>query len=210
MASITDFIGKFKGGNKANRFQIDGAIGAGSGEGDAGGQNNFIGNRFHVRSASLPASTFGAIPVNFRGRTVLYPGERVYAPWTITVLDDNKGVPGSSLYEQFHDWSNQINDHDSNVMTIPADPTAGTDGTKLGDAFHTNTWTIYQLSVNSESITDGKHIRKTILHHCWPVRVGEIQFDMSKDNQLAAFEVEVRFSYMDVSTDEASVPGSSG
>ena len=86
MASITDFIGNFKGGNKANRFQFDGAIGAGKGDDEIPNQNQFLGNRFHVRSASLPASTFGAIPVNFRGRTVLYPGERVYAPWTITVL----------------------------------------------------------------------------------------------------------------------------
>lgn len=189
MASITDFIKGFKGGNKANRFEIHGAIGAASGTTDANSQ--FTANKFHVRSASLPASTFGAIPVNFRGRTVLYPGERVYAPWTITVLDDNKSNNATSLYTQFHDWSNTINDHDINVMTIE-------DGTQLGDAFHTANWTIYQLSVNSEDIT--KPIRKTILHHCWPVRVGEIQFDMSKDNQLAAFEVEVRFSYMDVST----------
>lgn len=189
MASITDFIKGFKGGNKANRFEIHGAIGAASGTTDANSQ--FTANKFHVRSASLPASTFGAIPVNFRGRTVLYPGERVYAPWTITVLDDNKSNNATSLYTQFHDWSNQINDHDSNVMTISG-------GTQLGDAFHTSNWTIYQLSVNSEEIT--QPIRKTILHHCWPLRVGEIQFDMSKDNQLAAFEVEVRFSYMDVST----------
>jgi hypothetical protein len=192
MASITEFIGGFKGGNKANRFEIHGKIGAGGGDADKN-KNNFTGNRFHVRSASLPASTFGAIPVNFRGRTVLYPGERVYAPWTITVLDDNKSDNKTSLYTQFHDWSNQINDHDGNVMTISG-------GTQLGDAFHTANWTIYQLSANSEDITGTNPIRKTILHHCWPVRVGEIQFDMSKDNQLAAFEVEVRFSYMDVST----------
>ena len=202
MASIIDFIEKFKGGNKANRFEIHGAIGAAKGTTEANSQ--FTANKFHVRSASLPASTFGAIPVNFRGRTVLYPGERVYAPWTITVLDDNKADNTTSLYTQFHDWSDQINDHDGNVMTI-----AG--GTQLGDAFHTSDWTIYQLSANSEEITGTNPIRKTILHHCWPVRVGEIQFDMSKDNQLAAFEVEVRFSYMDVSTGEASVPaGSSG
>jgi len=204
MASITDFIAGFKGGNKANRFEISGKIGAGGGNVDKTGGtdiiNNFRGNRFHVRSASLPASTFGAIPVNFRGRTVLYPGERVYAPWTITVLDDNKSDNATSLYTQFHDWSNQINDHDSNVMTIVNGKQLANE---LGAAFHTSNWTIYQLSVNSEDITSTTPIRKTILHHCWPVRVGEIQFDMSKDNQLAAFEVEVRFSYMDVSTGES-------
>ena len=92
--SITDFITQFGGGTRLNRFKITGKLG----DITLGSSNTDLsqgGGVYYVRSASVPGSQVGGIPINYRGRTVVYPGDRTYSPWNITVLDENP-----NLYEE--------------------------------------------------------------------------------------------------------------
>jgi len=174
--SITDFINNFGGGTRTNRFRINGAIGR------AGGSSTSF-NPFHVRAATLPSAQVGAIPVNYRGRTVNYPGDRSYLPWQIVVLDENpneKRVPGGkTIYGAFHDWHESINSHAGNVssQTRP-------------DRHFSSAWNIEQLDVNGRST-----LRKFDLYNCWPIQVGPLDLNMDQDNTLGSFIVTVAYSH---------------
>ena len=173
---ITDFISGFGGGTRQNRFVVTGDIGGNKGT----KWSNFSDNKIYIRTSALPASTLGGIPINYRGRSVIYPGERVYAPWQITVLDD---VPSAKkkLYEAFHAWSNEINDHGTN--TSPK--------TNGSDHFSKD-WSVEQLDTNG-----AKTIRQFDLKNCWPVSVGEIGLDMGTDNTLSSFAVTMAYSHFE-------------
>jgi hypothetical protein len=175
--SITDFISKFGGGTRTNRFRITGAI---------GGLNNRSTsfNDFHIRAATLPSAQVGAIPVNYRGRTVNYPGDRNYLPWQIVVLDENpneKRVPGAkTIYGAFHDWQEKINAHATNKS----------ESTRPDRHFSSSVWNVDQLDVNG-----AQTIRSFKLYNCWPIMVGPIELNMDQDNLLGSFAVTVVYSH---------------
>lgn len=183
--SISDFINGFGGGTRQNRFKITGTIGN---KANTNINGTFDKNIFYVRTATIPNSTLGGIPINYRGRMVVYPGERVYSPWQITVLDD---IPDSKnkLFEAFHDWSNNINDHAANT----------TSNLNPSQQFAKNDWTVEQLNTNGTAT-----IRKFILHHCWPQAVGDLALDMGADNTLVSFAVNIVYSHYTIDDSPAN------
>ena len=209
--SITDFINGFGGGHRINRFKVTGNIPTinGSGVNLTATTTNYtsISQRteitdFHVRAASLPTSQVGVIPINFRGRTVNYPGDRIYQPWNIVIIDDNKISDKStdkiSLYRAFHEWHERINSHANNFSTYEVagntDPSQHFAGRINADGTlpkNNPAWTIEQLDTNGANT-----IRKFELWNCWPVAVGPIELDMSQDNVLSTFAVTMVFSHL--------------
>jgi len=63
-----------------------------------------------VTAASLPASVINQALLYYRGREVKLGGERTFAPWSITVLNDT----GMTLRNAFEDWQNGINNLQDN------------------------------------------------------------------------------------------------
>jgi len=184
--SITDFINNFNGGTRLNRFKITGTVGPRS-----GGQPVKLDDKqgaFHIRAAALPSSQVGAIPVNYRGRTVFYPGDRTYLPWNITILDENNNgtKTGTGLYQAFHKWHDDINKHTSNE-TIPASK----DNPR--NHFAVDRWSIQQLDVNGGPIP----LRSFGLYNVWPIAIGPIEMDMTKDNVIAEFAVTLIYSHFE-------------
>jgi len=174
--SITSFISGFGGGTRPNRFRISGNIGI------FGSFTNF-----HVNSASLPAATVSPIGINYRGRTILYPGDRSYQPWNIMVLDENplqKRGQNRTIYGAFHSWQEAINNHEANTTT-QVDPSK----------HFSSVWNVIQYDTNGSSI-----VRQFDLYNCWPVAVGPIQLDMSQDNSLCYFPVTIVFSHYKFTT----------
>jgi hypothetical protein len=183
--SITEFINKFNGGTRLNRFKITGTVGPRTG----GTQVKLDDQQgsFHIRAAALPSSQVGAIPINYRGRTVFYPGDRTYLPWNITILDENYNgtKTGTGLYQAFHKWHDQINSHTSNT-TI--------DSSKNNPANHfaVDRWSIQQLDVNGD-----RTLRSFGLWNVWPIAIGPIEMDMTKDNVIAEFAVTLIYSHFE-------------
>ena len=175
MGNISDFINKFNGGTRVNRFEITGNIGASS------GSTSTAFSKFHIRSASLPEAILGNIAVNWHGRTVNYPGDRAYKPWNITILDDTGS--GAKLYKAFHDWHITINDHASNTCTNVTSPK----GNFASD------WSVNQLDASGSD-----KIKTFTLSNCWPVGIGPLELDMGKDNTIGAFQVTILFSHYTV------------
>ena len=61
--------------------------------------------RFLVKAANIPESQIGNIPVPFRGRVLPIAGDRTFAPWTVTIINDD-----FKIRDTMEKWSAFIND----------------------------------------------------------------------------------------------------
>ena len=72
--------------------------------------------RFLVKAANLPASNVTPINIPFRGRNLKIAGDRVFDPWTVTVIND----VDFGIRNTFERWMNLINKHEDNAgLTDP-------------------------------------------------------------------------------------------
>ena len=73
---------------------------------------------FMCKTAQLPGSTVNVVPMQYFGRELKFAGNRTFADWTITVINDEDFV----IRNAFERWLNGINSHNLNVRN----PIAGT------------------------------------------------------------------------------------
>lgn len=66
---------------------------------------------FMCKTAQLPGSTIGVVPVQYFGRELKFAGNRTFQDWTITVINDEDFV----VRNAFERWMNSINSHNLNV-----------------------------------------------------------------------------------------------
>lgn len=131
--------------------------------------------QFLVKAASLPASIITPIDVPFRGRIAKIAGERQFANWNVTVLNDNDFAIRNALEQ----WSNGILNHtQTNGRVKPIDYSA--------DLFVT------QLDRNDNDIKTYKFI------NCFPQQIGEIGLDFGNVAQIEEYPVEFSVDYWEV------------
>lgn len=63
------------------------------------------------RAASIPASSIGSAPVAYQGREIQLAGNRVFADWSVTVLNDED----FAIRRKIEEWMGKINSHKENV-----------------------------------------------------------------------------------------------
>jgi hypothetical protein len=97
--NINTFRQKLNGGSKANlfRIQIDPEVAI-----DGVDLSNLS---ILCKSGAIPAFTLGVIEVPFRGRKIKLPGDRTYADWTATIVNDDAQM----VRKSFDNWLNYIN-----------------------------------------------------------------------------------------------------
>ena len=66
---------------------------------------------FMARASQLPGSSLGTVPIHYFGREIKLAGNRTFADWTITIINDEDFVIRNSI----ETWMNYINGHVSNV-----------------------------------------------------------------------------------------------
>jgi hypothetical protein len=71
---------------------------------------------FMCKTAQMPGSTIGVVPVQYFGRELKYVGNRTFADWTITVINDEDFV----VRNAFERWLNALNSHTTNVRNPAA------------------------------------------------------------------------------------------
>jgi len=206
---INTFLSNFAGGARTNRFVVeiesDGLVGPKT-EYRGGTSKTIFTSRsspaytsgksfpIHIRATKLPEMNMGIIPVNYRGKTVSFPGDRAVSNWEIIVLDDI--IPGNAnehLHKAFIDWSRAITPTDTGIGTKNFD-----EATQWSNSGSGNIWKITQLYHHKfGTVEDTSTARTTKLYNCWPKEVGPLQFDMSTDNAINYFSVLLSFSHMD-------------
>lgn len=71
---------------------------------------------FLVEAAELPGSTFGQIVIPFRGRQLKMAGDRTFAEWQTTIINDTDFAVRNAIER----WMNGINAHSANTgLTTP-------------------------------------------------------------------------------------------
>tara|TARA_R100001082_G_scaffold110758_2_gene91653 strand:+ start:10951 stop:11526 length:576 start_codon:yes stop_codon:yes gene_type:complete len=166
-SNIADFRAKFKGGTRPNRFRVTGNI---PGSGDISDQS------FLVKAASMPAATMGEIVIPYRGRGLRIPGDRIFEPWTFTMLDDNP-----SLREKLITWGDKINSH---VENLTKDPSQNDDQVQ---------WTVEM--VEHMGTKADSPIRTVTLHNCWPLSISPIDLSMDVADSLSEFSCTLAYDF---------------
>jgi len=107
---VDDFKSKLRGGGaRPNLFKVTINY-PGFANGDAELTS------FLCEAAALPGSTFGIIPVYFRGRILKMAGDRTFAEWSTTIINDTD----FAIRDAIERWMNGINAHSANTgLTTP-------------------------------------------------------------------------------------------
>jgi hypothetical protein len=124
---------------------------------------------FLVKTAGLPESTLGQFTVPYFGRQVKYAGDRTFADWTVTVINDED----FAIRNAMEAWSNAINSHDSNTRALPQD--------------YKSTGQISQFG------KDGSVLRTYIFEGIHPVSIDQIAMDWSSTDQIEEFGVTFQY-----------------
>lgn len=165
LRKITDFKSKLSGGGaRSNLFEVVISFPSAA----PADTNVLDKSRFLIKSAALPDSVINPLSVAFRGRTLKLAGDRTFASWSITVLNDTD----FSIRSAFENWMNTINKVSDNTgVTDSAEYTA--------DAF------VYQLD------RDGSTLRAYHFYDLFPTNISVIQLDSGTDG-IQEFTVEMQ------------------
>jgi hypothetical protein len=110
--NVNQFRSQMTGdGARPNLFEVSLPFPTFSGPGTAQQKLTFM-----CRSAQLPGSTVGVVPVNYFGRELKFAGNRTFADWTINIINDEDFV----VRNAFERWMNGINSHSLNVRNPAA------------------------------------------------------------------------------------------
>ena len=129
---------------------------------------------FFCRASQIPGITIGTVPVNYFGRQVKLAGNKTYADWTVTVINDEDFAHRS----QFEAWMNGINSASGNLR-------AGSGGA----SDYTQTCKVTQLSK-----TGGKN-REYSLHYTFPTDLSPITLDWGDNDTIEEYTVTFSFDY---------------
>jgi hypothetical protein len=127
---------------------------------------------FMCRTAQLPASQVGIIPVNFRGRILNMAGDRTFNPWTVTIINDTNFDVRNAMER----WMNGINAHSANTgLTNPQE---------------------YQADLLVDQLDKDETILKRYeFKGAFPSSVSEITVDYATNDQIEEFTVEFQIQY---------------
>lgn len=134
--------------------------------------------RFLVKTAALPGSTVGMIPVPFRGRTLKVAGDRAFDSWTITVINDQT----FGIRNAFEKWLSLINGHNTlNGLVDPAAYQVEMKITQLGKA----------PSANGAVPA----LKSYKLWGVWPTMVDPIPVSYDAQDSIQEFNVQLEMQY---------------
>ena len=173
MANINDFKAKLAGGGaRANQFKVTMPF---PGYAQVGGEIEDL--AFLCTSTTIPAMSVGGFVVPFRGRQIKIAGDRTFADWSITVLNDTN----FKLRNAFERWQNGINNmSDNEGLVNPVD---------------------YQVDAFIDHLDrNGSTIKSYTLRGCFPTSIGSIDLSMEPTEAVETFEVSFRYLFFEART----------
>jgi hypothetical protein len=136
---------------------------------------------FMCKTAQLPGSTVGVVPVQYFGRELKFAGNRTFADWAITIINDEDFL----IRNAFERWMNGINSHNLNVRT----PAALTPSSYTTDA-----------EVTQYGKT-GNVIKKYKFVGVFPSDVAPIDVDWGSNDTIEEFSVSLTYQWWDAIQD---------
>jgi PKD repeat protein len=132
-----------------------------------------------VKAAQVPAFTIGTIEVPYKaGRRIKIPGDRTFADWTVTVINDENHVARRA----FTAWINMISKGNYNSAT------------KSSVKNYYRDLTVTQLKGS------GNTVRVYKLIDAFPTDVSGVDLSMDSTDTLSEFTVNFQYQYLKAGT----------
>ena len=133
------------------------------------------------KAAQLPGSTLGIIEVPFAaGRRFKAAGDRTFADWTITIINDEDFV----VRNAFERWMNGINSHAGNVRT----------GAASGPAGYTVDATVTQYGKTGDTLKTYKFVGM------YPLDLAPIDLDWGSNDTIEEYAVTFAYQWWETDT----------
>lgn len=136
---------------------------------------------FLVNIAELPGQTVNPAIVLYRGREVKFAGDRNFAPWTITVLND----ADMSIRNACEEWMNGMDDLVSKVG-------------RLNPAEYQRDLDVFQLDRNGNILKSYKIV------NAFPIDVSPVGLDFGANDTISSFTVTWQFQHFTTSISAGS------
>lgn len=142
------------------------------------------------RATSIPGATIGTVVVPYFGREVKFAGNRTFADWTVTVINDEDFAVRSVMEK----WMNAINLHTANSRMGGGGATKG----------YYSSATVHQLSKS----TTGNTTRSYSFQNLFPIDLSEITLDWGDNDSIEEFTITFAYDYWTAATGKGT-PSSS-
>ena len=134
---------------------------------------------FMVQAAQLPESTLGTIEIPYFGRKVKLAGDRTFAEWTVTIINDEDFLIRNAMEQ----WSNSINSHAGNIREF---------GSASPLLYKSNA----QITQFSKT---GVPIREYTFNGMFPTEVSAIEMAWETTDAIEEFTVTFQYDFWEVS-----------
>ena len=153
--------------------------------------------KFLCKAAQLPASTVAPINVPFRGRILKVAGDRTFAEWVVTIINDED----FTLRTAFEKWSN--------VMTNLVDNTGVTNPTSYMTSANVKQLGRGYKAFSGDTTTGGKHsvLRRYKFWDIWPSEVSAIELSYDSTDTIEEFTVTFQVQYFTIGGSDEQVDG---
>jgi hypothetical protein len=130
---------------------------------------------FMAKAAQLPGSSMGQVPVYYFGREMKFVGNRSFADWTVTIINDEDFTIRNTMER----WMNSLNSHAGNIRAA-------------------NASTPSTYSVDAEITQYGKtgnELKKYKFVGMFPVDLTPIALDWGSNDTIEEFDVTFAYQY---------------
>lgn len=155
--------------------------------------------RFMVKTAQLPGSTLGSVPLQYFGREVKIAGNRTFADWTVSIINDEN----FAIRNAMDAWMRGINNNQTNLRaqvarnTVSGGRLLGNVGGYASDALVTQ----YRKT--------GGTAKKYRFIGMFPIDITPIDLDWGSNDTVEEFSVTFQYQYwVEVNSTSGATPTS--
>ena len=163
-------------GARPNLFQVTLNFPTIAANGVAAGQKA----TFMAKSAQLPGSTIGTVPVYYFGRELKFAGNRSFTDWSLQIINDED----FTIRKAIESWMNAINSHAGNVRNAGAKSSTG-------------------YTVDAEVTQYGKTgdtLKKYKFVGLYPLDLAPIDLDWSSNDTIEEYSVTFAYQWWETDT----------
>jgi len=135
---------------------------------------------FMAKTAQLPGSTIGTVPLFYFGRELKFAGNRTFTDWTLQIINDENFTIRNSL----ESWMNSINSNAGNIRNAAAFNPSG----------YTTDATVTQYGKTGDDIKDYLFVGM------FPVDIAPIDLDWGSNDTIEEYSVTFAYQYWESNT----------
>jgi len=175
--NIAEFKANMTGdGARPNLFSVTMALPTIVANGQAAGQKI----TFMARTAQLPGSTIGTVPVQYFGREIKFVGNRTFADWTITIINDEDFLIRNAM----ENWMNSLNSNATNIR----------------DAAAVNSTNYSTDAIVTQYGKAGDDIKDYTFVGMFPTDLAPIDLDWGSNDTIEEYSVTFAYQYWESNT----------